>query len=119
MFIGRFSIRETELSVDKELIDLNTRSLDAGLGFYLSGPKQAVFSVIFCDFSVEVSNEKKLIRDLLGAYAQVTRHGRPVVNDSTTLNVQFGLGLIQMELDEKEKALSLSLWAKYVSTTSL
>lgn len=59
--------------------------------------------------------EKKLIRDLLVTYEEVTPHGRPVVNDNTTVNVQFGLGLIQMELDEKEKALSLSLWAKYVN----
>ena len=59
--------------------------------------------------------EKKLIRDLLVIYEEVTPHGRPVVHDNTTVNVQFGLGLIQMEFDEKEKALSLSLWAKYVN----
>ena len=58
---------------------------------------------------------EKLIRDLLVTYEEVTPHGRPVVSDNTTVNVQFGLGLIQMELDEKEKALSLSLWAKYVN----
>ena len=55
-----------------------------------------------------------MIRDLLVRYEEVTPHGRPVVHDNTTVDVQFGLGLIQMELDEKEKALSLSLWAKYV-----
>ena len=55
------------------------------------------------------------MRDLLIRYDEVTPHGRPVLNHSSTVNVQFGLGLIQMELDEKEKALSLSLWTKYVN----
>ncbi len=61
--------------------------------------------------------EKQLIRDLLITYDEVTPHGRPVVNDNTTVDVRFGIGLIQLELDEQQKLLSLSLWLKYVSET--
>ncbi len=93
---------------------------------YLWGTNCALFSkgysflpilsdFIINTFSVELSNEKKLIKTLLKNYEDVTPHGRPVINISNPITVKFGLGLIQMELDEKEKALSLSLWAKYVS----
>ena len=88
--------------------------------FFCSQDLLTAFSASTCAFlfSVEVSVEKKLIRDLLITYEEVTPHGRPVINDSSTVNVQFGLGLIQMELDEKEKALALSLWTKYVNKPS-
>ena len=61
-----------------------------------------------------MSAEKRLLQDLLHNYEVITLHGRPVRNVSSTVNVKFGIGLIQMELDEKEKALSLSLWSKMV-----
>ncbi len=71
--------------------------------------------LVYC--SKEVSVEKRLIKTLLKNYEEVTPHGRPVINISNPITVKFGLGLIQMELNENEKALSLSLWARYVRFT--
>ena len=48
-------------------------------------------------------------------YSRLGRDGRPVKNVSTAVPVEFGLGLIKMELHEKENMLSLSTWARYVS----
>ena len=42
------------------------------------------------------------------------KNGRPVKNASHPVHVQFGLGLIKMELKEKEHMLTMSTWAKYV-----
>ena len=64
---------------------------------------------------VPISDEKVLIHDLLSNYVLVGKHGRPVVNLSSTIYVEFGLGLIQMDLDEKYKVLKMSMWARYVS----
>ena len=52
----------------------------------------------------------------MGNYTTVGRNGRPVVNMSKSVLVEFGLGLIQMDLDEKNKILSTSMWSRYVST---
>ena len=49
-------------------------------------------------------------------YTTIGRNGRPVVNMSKPVLVEFGLGLIQMDLDEKNKILSTSMWSRYVST---
>ena len=68
---------------------------------------------------MDAFTEKYLIRHLLVKYSHVTQHGRPVVAVETAVPVKLGLGLIQMELDEKEKALSMSLWARYVSICDL
>ena len=43
------------------------------------------------------------------------KNGRPVRNSSMAVGVHFGLGLIQMELNEKDKILSMSMWSRYVS----
>ena len=48
-------------------------------------------------------------------YRSIGQGGRPVVNTSTTTVVYFGLGLISMELDEREKILESSMWVKMVS----
>ena len=48
-------------------------------------------------------------------YAGVGKNGRPVRNTSTAVPVEFGLGLIQMDLDEKYKVLIMSMWSRYVS----
>ena len=61
-----------------------------------------------------LSSEKKLVRKLLNNYARIGRVGRPVRNVSTSVPVHFGLGLIQMSLDEKNKILSMSMWTRYV-----
>lgn len=67
------------------------------------------------NFSTEISSEKLLIQHLLRAYDRVGRNGRPVIDINTTVPVHFGLGLIQMDLDEKNKVLTISAWTKYVS----
>ncbi len=63
----------------------------------------------------ELSDEKHLIHDLLEKYERLGRDGRPVKNVSHPVKVEFGLGLIKMELHEKENVLALSTWARYVS----
>lgn len=69
-------------------------------------------------FRSELSDEKRLIHDLLEKYERLGRDGRPVKNASEPVSVEFGLGLIKMELHEKENVLSLSTWARYVSTNT-
>ncbi len=59
--------------------------------------------------------EKQLLKKLLGSMDRLGTHARPVRNSSTPVPVMFGLGLIQMELNEKENTLSLSMWTRYVS----
>ena len=39
-------------------------------------------------------------------------------NASDSVTVHFGLGLIQMELNEKDNQLTMSMWTKYVSVYS-
>ena len=58
------------------------------------------------------SDERKLLRTLLSNY---DIEGRPVRVMNTTTSVGFGLGLIQMDLNEKDKVLTLSMWSRYVS----
>lgn len=48
-------------------------------------------------------------------YKAIGQGGRPVVDTNTTTFVYFGLGLIQMELDEREKVFESSMWVKMVS----
>ncbi|KAK2155890.1 hypothetical protein LSH36_228g04007 [Paralvinella palmiformis] len=47
-----------------------------------------------------ISEEKRLTQYLLWRYSVAGRGGRPVVNTSESTTVEFGLGLIQMALDE-------------------
>ena len=63
-----------------------------------------------------MSEEKRLCRNLMANYSLVGLNGRPVINTSQPSTVEFGLGLIQMDLDERNKILTTSMWARYVST---
>ena len=65
-------------------------------------------------FRSQLSDEKRLIHDLLEKYERLGKDGRPVKNASEPVVVEFGLGLIKMELHEKENVLALSTWARYV-----
>lgn len=56
-----------------------------------------------------------LLKDLLSHYEGWQRNGRPVRNASQAVSVLFGLGLIQMELNEKDNQLTMSMWTRYVS----
>ncbi|CAD5113925.1 DgyrCDS3084 [Dimorphilus gyrociliatus] len=64
--------------------------------------------------SGNVSFEKLLINDLMTEYKKWGKSGRPVRNISTVSNVSFSLGLIQMDLNEKDKVLTMSMWTRYV-----
>ena len=67
--------------------------------------------------SSALSNEKRLIKNLLNNYTNVGIVGRPVQNTSETLTVKFGLALIQiLDLDEKNQILNTNVWSRYVRT---
>ena len=66
-----------------------------------------------------MSDEKRLIKHLLSAYERVGVVGRPVLNQSETIRVNYGLALIQiLDLDEKNQVLTTNVWSRYVSSTS-
>ena len=69
----------------------------------------------FRPLETTMSEEKKLIKHLLDNYKEVGNGGRPVLNITTVMEVEFGLGLIQMDLDERYKVLKMSMWSRYVS----
>ncbi|XP_070686068.1 neuronal acetylcholine receptor subunit alpha-7a isoform X1 [Pempheris klunzingeri] len=53
-------------------------------------------------------NQRRLYKDLMMDYNPLER---PVLNDSQTLTVQFGLTLMQiMDLDEKNQVLTTNIW---------
>jgi len=63
-----------------------------------------------------MSDEKRLIKYLLGNYQKVGVVGRPVFNQSDTIQVRYGLALIQiLEMDEKNQVLTTNVWSRYVS----
>ena len=63
-----------------------------------------------------VSQEKLLITLLLDRYATHGRIGRPVVNTSDSINVKFGMSLIQiLKVDEKNQVLETNVWETFVS----
>ena len=73
------------------------------------------FSVTDGEINVTISEEKRLLRYLMRRYKLAGRGGRPVLNYTEPVKVEFGLGLIQMELNEKLKMLITSMWSRFVS----
>ena len=65
--------------------------------------------------STEMSDEKLLVRNLMKHYKSVGQIGRPVRNTSQPITVEFGLGLIKMDIMEKENMMTMSAWTRYVS----
>lgn len=66
-----------------------------------------------------MSDEKRLIKYLLEIYEREGVIGRPVLNSSMTLRVEFGLKLIQiLDLDVKSQVLTTSVYYEYVRTHS-
>ncbi len=63
----------------------------------------------------ELSLEKELVLQLQNRYSIIGKDSRPVRNASKPVQVKYGLGLIQMDLNEREKVLSMSMWSRYVS----
>ena len=72
------------------------------------------FSVTDGEINVTISEEKRLVRYLMRRYKLAGRGGRPVLNYTEPVKVAFGLGLIQMELNEKLKMLITSMWSRFV-----
>lgn len=58
---------------------------------------------------------KQCIDVFVNRYSRVGTTGRPVKNASTPVQVLYGLGLIKMEVMEKDNMLSISAWTRYVS----
>ncbi len=69
-------------------------------------------------FFRELSLEKELVLNLQHRYRIIGKDSRPVRNASKAVQVMYGLGLIQMDLDERDKVLSMSMWTRYVSKMS-
>ncbi|XP_070825161.1 neuronal acetylcholine receptor subunit alpha-7a [Chaetodon trifascialis] len=58
--------------------------------------------------SLQGANQRRLYKDLMTDYNPLER---PVVNDSQTLTVHFGLTLMQiMDVDEKNQVLTTNIW---------
>ncbi|CAG5131102.1 unnamed protein product, partial [Candidula unifasciata] len=63
---------------------------------------------------VQMSHEKRLIRDLIGNYSERGKMGRPVQDQNETITIFYGMSLIQiLDLDEKNQILSTNVWATY------
>lgn len=75
------------------------------------------------DFDNELnitSKEKVLIKKLIDRYMRQGKEGRPVVNTSDAVRVEFGLSLIQiLDVDVKDQVLKTNVWYEYVSTCCL
>ena len=70
--------------------------------------------------SMQMSDEKRLIKHLLDNYERVGIVGRPVYNTSETVHVSYGLALIQiLDLDEKNQVLTTNVWSRYVSVAGI
>lgn len=75
----------------------------------------SIFQTSFPNGSLPLSDEKRLTQHLLKILEITGKEGRPVLNYSQSNAVKFGLGLIQISLDEKEKILITSMWSQLVS----
>jgi len=65
-----------------------------------------------------MSAEKYLIKYLLDNYEHVGVVGRPVFNTSETINVSYGIGLIQvLNLDEKNQILTALDSSRFSTST--
>ncbi len=54
------------------------------------------------------------MQTLIARYDRIGRDGRPVLNAARAVEVNYSLALIQMDLNEKQKILSMSMWTRYV-----
>lgn len=68
------------------------------------------------DNNTFASTEKQLIKALLDRYAQFGRIGRPVMKTDESIDVEFGMSLIQiLDVDEKNQVLETNVWLTFVS----
>ncbi|XP_059147495.1 neuronal acetylcholine receptor subunit alpha-2-like [Physella acuta] len=60
------------------------------------------------------SKEKLLVKRLISRYQRMGKEGRPVVNTSDAVRVDFGLSLIQiLDVDVKDQVLKTNVWYEY------
>ncbi|XP_012942041.1 neuronal acetylcholine receptor subunit alpha-10 isoform X2 [Aplysia californica] len=72
----------------------------------------AIATLVEC--VVQMSHEKRLIRDLIGNYTLRGKMGRPVQEQNDTITIYYGMSLIQiLDLDERNQVLSTNVWATY------
>ena len=64
--------------------------------------------------NITLSHEKRLLSHLMAVLSMTGKEGRPIKNISEATPVYFGVGLIQLDLDEKNKILSCSVWSQLV-----
>ena len=62
-----------------------------------------------------LSDEKKINKYLKRSYIKIGVSGRPVMNNNDSTPMYLGLGLIQMDLNERDKLLMTSMWVRMVS----
>lgn len=97
---------------------LTPKNIGTDLGYVMSKLSNWIIKKPFSIRSINISYEKHLTQYLLETYSVAGRGGRPVINMNEVTEVRFGLGLIQMNLDEKEKVLETSVWTQMVITLS-
>ena len=61
------------------------------------------------------SVESNLLRQLVNRYKKISTEARPVQNWSEPVQVEFGLGLIRMDISERKQIITTSMWNYYVS----
>ncbi|XP_063446518.1 neuronal acetylcholine receptor subunit alpha-2-like [Mytilus trossulus] len=72
------------------------------------------------DNNTFASTEKQLIKALLDRYAQFGRIGRPVMKTDESIDVEFGMSLIQiLDVDEKNQVLETNVWLTFSWTDAL
>ncbi|KAK7498162.1 hypothetical protein BaRGS_00010422, partial [Batillaria attramentaria] len=69
---------------------------------------------------LKASREKQLIKQLMRDYEKQGRNGRPLLDHTDSIKVNFSLSLIQiMDVDEKNQVLKTNVWYHYIWTDEL
>lgn len=63
--------------------------------------------------------EARIVHHLQARNEKLGVIARPVLSHKDKVSIQFGLRLVQVDLDEKNNQLVLSTWVRYVSCTSM
>ena len=73
-------------------------------------------AVLFRFRAEYMSDESRLVGELLDRYKQAKTLARPLRNSSHTISVNFGISLVQiLDFDEKNQVLTTLIWKEYVS----
>ncbi len=66
-----------------------------------------------------LSAEARLVNSILEHYSRYGKVNRPVIDSSHPVRVQFGLRLIQVDLNESEQTMTTSVWIRLVRIIAL